>query len=360
MTQHFDPTKLVLVEAPNSTRPEMPEHYDRAKIDELLAAGGILFGNERRLVHQVVWHGKPVGDVVTLEITSEALAEIMSSSTRAIRKWRKAVEQVPGITVETGAFGYRWCINLTVFDPGTYPERTRNIPGTQAEPDRNAPGTEGVGTIGATCEQASPEQETPTEFLAVAEAEREQTHEGEAAASIDEIVEDSLVSHIQSSLEKAGYRPASILTLDLACQRIRATSLSEQDERDFVIETIAKIKAKKLPQSVVENALTNDLKRWQAAKATRESLGLPNNLNPSRKPSNALPEDPEAAAKFDRMIEEGTRNASNQVTTHEEFAAKRREELIDKVWKSAVNDGALPEGLTREEAKAAIIEEGWV
>jgi hypothetical protein len=60
------------------------------------------------------------------------------------------------------------------------------------------------------------------------------------------------------------------------------------------------------------------------------------------------------------MIEEGTRNASNQVTTHEELAAKRREELIDKVWKSAVKDGALPEGLTREEARAAIIEEGWV
>jgi hypothetical protein len=136
--------------------------------------------------------------------------------------------------------------------------------------------------------------------------------------------------------------------------------MSEQNERDFVVETIAKIKAKKLPQSVVENALTNDLKRWQDAKATRESLGLPNNLNPSRKPSNALPEDPEAAARFDRMIEEGTRNASNQVTTHEELAAKRREELIDKVWKSAVKDGALPEGLTREEARAAIIEEGWV
>ena len=273
MTQHIDPTKLVLVEAPDSTRPEMPEHYDRAKIDELLAAGGILFGNERRLVHQVVWHGKAVGDTVTLEITSEALSEILSCSARAIRKWRKVVEQVPGITVESSRAGYRWCINLTVLPPGTTAARQRHDGGTTAEPHRNDGGTNDVGTMGATCPQASSEQELPTEVLAEVVAERERSPERETpTAASSSSSEFDLRKFIQGELERAGLEQLADYVLDLAVGNTKAAMPDEKTQRRFVRDKIAKVVQEGYSMRTVRDMLTNDHGSWLEAKAHREIL----------------------------------------------------------------------------------------
>lgn len=342
MTQHFDPTKLVLVEAPGSTRPEMPEHYDRAKIDELLAAGGILFGNERRLVHQVVWHGKPVGDVVTLEITSEALAEIMSSSTRAIRKWRKVVEQVPGITVESSRTGYRWCINLTVLLPGTTTARRRHDGGTTAEPSRNDGGTEDVGTIGATCGQASPEQELPTEVLAVV-AEREQAREDEAAATSSP--EFDLGEFIQGELKAAGLKPLAAYTLDKVVGNTKVAMPDERTQREFVEDKIGVVANEGYSSRTVINMLSNDHDGWLKARADREAIygSIAAPVTPKQKPT-AKPSNAFTSPGFDERLEEaikrGTRNTKN--TPKVDYAAQNREREARNVHEWLIKQGTIP------------------